>query len=225
MSIWRSREFPYNVWHQLDHSCKKRHLHFWKRLLNLYVILGSPAITAALGLWLHEHRRPVSYWFLLFGHCAMSDSVTPQTAAHQASLSFTISRSLLKSMSTESVVLSNNLICCLPLLLLPSVFPNIKVFSNGSGLRIRWPKYWSFSISTFNEYSGLISSRMDGLDLLAAQGTLKSLLQHHSRSIALSIFKRHSGIILYLWNVFLFFGKGKEWRNVEEQDHVIALLC
>ena len=83
-------------------------------------------------------------------------------------------------MSTESVVLSNNLICCLPLLLLPSVFPNIKVFSNGSGLRIRWPKYWSFSISTFNEYSGLISSRMDWLDLLAVQGTLQSLLQHHS---------------------------------------------
>ena len=107
---------------------------------------------------------------------------TPWTAAHQASLSFTISRSLLKLMSIESVMPSNRLILCHPLLLLPSVFPSIRAFSNESVLLIRWPEYgsFSFSISLFNEYSGLISFRMDWLDLLAGQGTLKSLLQHHS---------------------------------------------
>ena len=108
--------------------------------------------------------------------------VTPWTAAQKAALSFTISQSLLKLMSIESVMPSNHLILCLPLLLLPSVFPSIKVFSSESVLRIRWPKYWnvSLSISPSNEYSGLISFRMDWLDLLAVQGTLKSLLQHHS---------------------------------------------
>ena len=108
--------------------------------------------------------------------------LTPRTAAHQASLSITNSRSLLKLMSIESVMPSNHLILCSPLLLLPSIFPSIRVFSNESVLRIRWPKYWSFSfsISPSNEYSGLISFRMDWLDLLAVQGTLKRLLQHHS---------------------------------------------
>ena len=107
---------------------------------------------------------------------------TPWTAACQASLSFTISGSLLKPMSIESVMPSNHLIRCHPLLLLPSVFPSIRVFSNELALQIRWPKYWSFSfsISPSNEYSGLISFRMDWLDLLAVQGTLKSLLQHYS---------------------------------------------
>ena len=107
---------------------------------------------------------------------------TPWTAARQTSLSITNSWSLLKLMSIESVMPSNHLILCRPLLLLPSVFPSIRVFSNESGLYIRWPKYWSFSfrISPSNEYSGLISFRMDWLDLLAVQGTLKSLLQHHS---------------------------------------------
>ena len=104
------------------------------------------------------------------------------TAARQASLSITNSWSLLKPMSTESVMPSNHLILCCPLLLLPSIFPSIRVFSSGLVLPIRWPKYWSFSfsISPSNEYSGLISFRMDWLDLLAVQGTLKSLLQHHS---------------------------------------------
>ena len=107
---------------------------------------------------------------------------TPWTAAHQASLSIINSRSLLKLMSIESVMPSNHLILCCPLLLLPSIFPSIRVFSNQSVLCIRWPKYWNFSlsISPANEYSGLISFRMDWLDLLAVQGTLKSLLQHHS---------------------------------------------
>jgi len=103
------------------------------------------------------------------------------TAAHQASLSITNSQSPPKPMSIESVMPSNHLILCHPLLLLPSIFPSIRVFSNESALYIRWPKYWSFSfnISPSNEYSGLISFRMDWLDLFANQGTLKSLLQHH----------------------------------------------
>ena len=107
---------------------------------------------------------------------------TPGTAACQASLSITSSWSLLKLMSIESVMPSNHLIFCHPLLLLPSIFASIRVFSNESVLHITWPKYWSlsFSISPSNEYSGLISLRMDWLDLLAVQGTLKSLFQHHS---------------------------------------------
>ena len=105
---------------------------------------------------------------------------TPWTAARQASLSITNSQSLLKLMSIASVLPSNHLILCHPLLLLPSMFPSIRVFSNESFLHIRWPKHWSFSISPSSEYSGLISFRIDWLDLLAVQGTFKSLLQHHS---------------------------------------------
>ena len=101
----------------------------------------------------------------------------------------TISWSLLKLMSIESVRPSNHLVLCHPPLLLPSIFPSIRVFSNESALRIRWPKYWSFSISPSNEYSGLISFRMDWLDLPAVQGTLKSLLQHHSSKASIL---RHS---------------------------------
>jgi len=108
--------------------------------------------------------------------------LTPWTAACQASLSFTVSWNLLKPMFIESVMPSNHLILCCPLLLLPSIVPSIKVFSNESALRIRWTKYWSFSfsISPSNENPGLISFRMDWLDLLAVQGILKSLLQHHN---------------------------------------------
>ena len=120
----------------------------------------------------------------------MSDSVTPWTAAHQASLSIVNSRSLIKLMSIELVMPSNHLMLCHPLLFPPSIFPSIRVFSNESVLHIRWPKYWSFSISPSNEYSGLISFTMEWLDLLAVQGTLKSLLQHHSSKA--SIFW-HSG--------------------------------
>ena len=106
----------------------------------------------------------------------------PMTAAHQASVSFTISQSLLKLMSIESMMPSNRLILCRPLLLLPSIFPSNRVFTSESALHIRWPKYWSFSfsISPSNEYSGLIPFRIDWLDLIAVQGTLKSLIQHHS---------------------------------------------
>ena len=106
--------------------------------------------------------------------------VTPWTAAHQASPSFIISWSLLKLMSTDSVMPSNHLILCHPLLLLLSIFPSIRVFSSESACHIRWPKYWSFSIGPSNEYSGLISFKIYWFDLLTVQGTLKSLLQHHS---------------------------------------------
>ena len=119
---------------------------------------------------------------LLFSHSVVTDSATLWTIPHQAPLSFSISQSLLKPMSTESMLPSNYLILCPPLLLLLSLFPSIGVFSNEQTLRIRWPKYWSFSfnISPSNEYSGLISFRIDWFDLLAVQGTLKSLLQHNS---------------------------------------------
>ena len=122
----------------------------------------------------------------------MSDSVTPWTAALQASLSITNSRSLLKLMSIESVVQSNHLILCRHLLLL-SIFPSIRVFSNESAHRIKWPKYLSFSISPSSEYSGLTFLRMDWLDLLAVQGTLKSLLQHHSSKASIL---RHSAFFM-----------------------------
>ena len=120
-----------------------------------------------------------------FSSVQVSHSVVFDSSRHhgpQASLSNTNTQSLLKLMSIESVMPSNRLILCRPLLLLPSIFPSIQVFSNVSALRIRWPKYWSFSfnISPSSEHPGLISFRMDWLDLLAVQGTLKSLLQHHS---------------------------------------------
>ena len=117
-----------------------------------------------------------------FSHSVVSDSATPWTATRQASLSITNSRSLLKLMSIESLMPSSHLILFCPLLLLPPIPPSIRVFSSQSTLRMRWPKYWSFSfsISPSKEHSGLISFRMDCLDLLAAQGTLKRLLQHHS---------------------------------------------
>ena len=118
----------------------------------------------------------------------------PMTIARQASLSITNSWSLPKLVSNELVMPSNHLILCCPLLLLPSIFASIRVFSNESALRIRWPKYWSFSfsISPSNEHSGLISFRMDWLDLLAVQGTLKSLLQHHSSKASIL---RHSAFL------------------------------
>ena len=123
-----------------------------------------------------------SYDSAQFSHSVVSDSLRLHESAHQASLSITNSWNSLKLMSIESVMPFSHLILCRPLLLAPPIPLSIRVFSNQSALRIRWPKYWSFSfsISPLNEYSGLISFRMDWLDLLAVQGTLKSLLQHHS---------------------------------------------
>ena len=132
---------------------------------------------------------------------------TPWTTARQASLSITNSRSLLKLMSIELVMPSNHLILCHPLLLPPSIFPRIRVFSNESAVCIRWPKYWSFSlsISPSNEYSGLISFKMDWLDLLAVQGTLKSLLQHHSSKV--SILQHSAFFIVHLSHPYMTTGK------------------
>ena len=131
----------------------------------------------------------------------------PWTAAHQASLSITNSRTLPKLKSIESVMPSNHLILYCPLLLQPSIFPSIRVFSNESALHIRWPKYWSFSfnISPSNEHSGLISFRMDWLDLLAVQGTLKSLLQHHGSKA--SILPRSAFFIIQLSHPYMTTGK------------------
>ena len=132
---------------------------------------------------------------------------TPWTAACQGSLSFTISQSLLTLMSIESVMPSNHLILCHPLLLLPSIFPSIRVFSSESVLHIGWPKYWcfNFSISASSDYSELISFRIDWLDLLAVQGTLKSLLQHHSSKA--SILQCSAFFVVQLSHAYMTTGK------------------
>ena len=142
-----------------------------------------------------------------FSRSVMSNSATPWTTARQTSLSITNSQSLPKLMSIELVVQSNHLILCCPLLLLPSIFPSIRVFSNESAVSIRWPKYWSFSfsISPSNEHPGLISFRMDWLDLLTVQGTLKSLPQHHSSKA--SIFWHSAFFIVQLSHPYMTSGK------------------
>ena len=146
----------------------------------------------------------------------------PWTAACQASLSITNSQSLPKLMSSESVIPSNHL--CGPLLLLPSIFPRIKVFSNEPALRIRWPKYWSFTfnISPSNEHSGLISLRIDWLDLLAVQGALKSLLQHHSSKATILL---HSAFfIVQLSHPYMTTGKTIALTRQTFVDKVMSLL-
>ena len=150
--------------------------------------------------------------------------MTPWTAALQTSLSFTISQSLLKLMYIESMVPSNHLILCHPLLLLPSIFLKIRVISNELALCIRWPKYWSFSfsISTPNEYQGLISFRMDWLDLLAVQGTLKSLLQHHSSKA--SILWCSAFFIVQLSHLYMTTGKTTALTIWTFVGKVISLL-
>ena len=144
--------------------------------------------------------------------------------ACQASLSITNSWSLPKLMSIESVMPSNHLILCHPLLFLPAIFPSIRVFSNESVLHIRWPKYWSFSfnISPSSEYSGLISFRMDWLDLLSVQGTLKSLLQHHSSKV--SILLCSAFFIVQLSHPYMTTGKTIALTRWTFVDKVISLL-
>ena len=150
----------------------------WKLLSSVWLFANPWTIQSM------EFSRP-EYWSGFSSVQSLSRVqlfTTPWTTAHQASLSITNSCSLPKLMSIESAMPSNHLILCRSLLLLPSIFPSIRVFSNESALHIRWPEYWSFSfnISPSNEHSGLISFRMDWLDLLAVQRTLKKLLQHHS---------------------------------------------
>ena len=154
--------------------------------------------------------------------------VTPWTAACQASLSITNSWSLLKLMSIELVMPSNHLILCHPLLLPPSVFPRIKVFSSETVLHIRWPKYWSFrfSIRPSNEYSGLISFRINWLDLLAVQGTLKSLFQHHSSKA--SILQCSAFFTAHLSHPYMTTGKTialTRWTFVAKVMSLLFLMC
>ena len=163
-----------------------------------------------------------------FSHLVVSDSVTPRTTACQASLSITNSWSLLKLMSFEPVMPSSHLILCCSLLLLPSIFPSIRVFANESILRIRWPKYWSFSlsISPSNGYSELISFRIDWLDLLAVQGTLKSLLQHHSSKA--SILQRSAFFIVQLSHAYMTTGKTialTRWTFVDKLCLWVWICC
>ena len=150
--------------------------------------------------------------------------VTPWTAARQASLSITNSQSFLKLTSIESVMPSNHLILCRPLLLLSPIFPSIRVFSSESVLHIRWPKYWSFSygISPSNEYSGLISFRMDWLDLLAVQGTLKGLLQHHSSKA--SILWHSTFFIVQLSHPYMTTGKALALTRRTYVGEVMSVL-
>ena len=149
-------------------------------------LIGAPQLQhlSYQGLSIYETKPKIQgFSSVQFSWSIMPDSLRPQgLAAHQASLSITNSQSLLKLMSIESVMPSNHLILCHPLLFLPSIFPSIRVLSNESALHISWAKYWSFSfgVNPTNEYSGLISFRMDWLDFLAIQGILESLLQHHS---------------------------------------------
>ena len=154
-----------------------------------------------------------------FSHSVMSDSATPWTAARQASLSITNSQSLLKLMPIESVMPSNHFILCHPLLLLPSIFPSIRVFPNESVLHIRWPKYWSFSfsISPSNEYSGLISFRIDWLDLLAVQ-----VLQHHSSEA--SVLQHSAFFMVQISYLYMTIGKNCsfEYTDLCQQSDISA---
>ena len=173
--------------------------------------------------WLSSKLSSVQF-SVQFSCSVVSDSSTPWTAAHQASLSITNSQSLLKLMPIELVMPSNHLILCHPLILLPSIFPNIRVFSNESTVPIRWPKYWnfSFSISTSNQHPGLICFRMDWLDLLAVQGTLRSLLQHHSSKA--SILQRSAFFIAQLSHPYMTTGKTITLTRWTSVGKVISLL-
>ena len=171
------------------------------------------------------------YWRLIFVQVSSYQSLshvrlfaTPWTAACQALLSITNSRSLPKLVFIESVMPSNHLILCCPLLLLPSIFSSIRVFSNESTLRMRWPKYWSFSfnISPSNEHSELISFRMDRLDLLAVQGTLKSLLQNHSSKA--SILRCSAFFIVQLSHPYMITGKTISLTRQTFADKVMSQL-
>ena len=172
--------------HVLRHHLLKRwtFLHFLafsplpKIIVYVSIFLDSMLFHLSICLIFYQRHTIL----VQFSHSHVQLFATPWTAIRQASPSITNYCSLLKLVSTESVMPSNHCILCHPLLFLPSIFPSIRVFANESVLRIRWPEYWgfSFSISPSKEYSGLISFRMDWLDLLAVEGTLKSLLQHHS---------------------------------------------
>ena len=175
-------------------------------------------------------RDNINIWGVLFLHCSVQSLscvrlfATPWTTAHQASLSITNSWKLPKLMSIELAMSSNHLILCHPLLLLPPIPPSIRVFSNASALLIRWPKYWTFSFNIIpsNEQPGLISFRMDWLDLLTVQGTLKGLLQHHSSKA--SILRCSAFIIVQLSHPYMTTGKTIALTRQTFVDKVMSLL-
>ena len=175
-----------------------------------------------------SHTDPVRYMKILinqFSYSVVYDSETSWNAPRQASLSITNSRSLLKLMPIKLVMSSNHLIFCCPLLLLSSIYPSINVFSNESALHIRWPKYWkfSFSISPSNEYSGLIYFRIDWFDLLSVQGTLKSLLQHHSSKASILI-QCSDFFLVQLSHPYMTTGKTKALTRETYVGKVMTLL-
>ena len=180
----------------------------------------------------HKNRLSISAFLkgrkILYRWCSLSHVklfVTPWTAAFQAYLSFTISQSLLKLMSIDSMMPSNHLILCRPLLLLPLIFPSIRVFSNESALCIRCPKYWSFSCSIrpSNEYSGLISFRIDWFDLLAVQWTLRSLLQHHNSKA--SILQCSAFFMVQISHPYMTTGKTIALTQFSSVSQSCLILC
>ena len=173
LGVGQVNRVPSSSWLKLRVSEKVQHHH--------------PLASGRSGGWALVVVQPLSHVWLY---------VTPWTAAHQAPLSFTISHSLLKFMSIESVVLFNHLIFCCSLLFLPSIFPSIRVFFSESALCIRWPEYWSFSISLSNEYLGLISFRIDWFDILAVQGILESFQHHNSKA---SVLQSSVFFMVQLW--------------------------
>ena len=197
-------------------------LAFWT-----FTVFNSRESACQSSTFCSEYLRSVVFVLLYFSSVQLLSCVrlfaTPWTAARQASLSITNSWSLLKLMSIESVMPSNHIILCHPLLL-PSIFPSIRVFSSGSVLHIRWLKYWSFSFSNnpSDEYSGLISFRMDWLDLLAVQGTLKNLLQHHSSKA--SILRHSAFFIVRLSQPYMTTGKNIALTRRTFAGKVMSLL-
>ena len=187
-------------------------------LLSMVVIPFLLRSKRLLISWLHSPSTVIFSSVQLLSHVRLF--ATPWTTSRQASLCITNPRSSPKPMTIESVMPSNHLILCCPLLLLPSIFPSIRVFSNESALRMWWPKYWSFSfnISRSNEHTGLISFRMDWLDLLAIQGTLKSLLQHHSSKA--SIFQHSAFFTVQLSHPYMTTGK-----TIALTRPMLAKLC
>ena len=209
MTEWLSTH-AHNIW-VTECFLHSKLLSPWKYPINCFVnklclTLCNPMDHSLLGFSFHGISQ--ARMLLLFSRSVMSDSLQPHVnAAYQGSWSSTISQSLLKHMSIESVMPSGHLILCCPLHLLASIFPSIRLFSSESALCIMWPKYWSFSfsINPSNEYSGLISFRIDWLDLLAVQGALQSLLQHH-RSEA-SILQCSAFFVVQLSHPYMTTGK------------------
>ena len=186
------------------------------------IVHGITMSLTGLNNWVHTHTCLSEHSVQSLSHVWLF--AIPWTAQRQASLSITNSRSLFKLMSIESVMPSNHIILCCPLLLLPSIFPSIRAFSNESALLMRWSKYWSFSsiIGPSNEYSGLFSFRMDWLDLLAVQKTLKSLLQHHSSKA--SILQHSAFFIVQLSYLYMTTGETKALTRWAFVSKVMSLL-